>query len=63
MPRAITTFQSVGLDPIAAPTDFQSYITKGYLIAPNTQSMKMSELAIHEYIGTIWINLKIHLNN
>ena len=56
MPRAMMIFQDVGLNPIPAPTDYHSYIHKCYTSPIN--SFVNSQLAIHEYIGLVWIKLK-----
>ena len=53
MPRAMKLFKDVGLNPIAAPTDFHGKYLP-LLIAPNINSLGLSRIAIHEYLGIIW---------
>jgi len=56
MPRAMEIFHSVGLNPIAAPTDFRTgHSTYKYL--PNLESLNNSQTAIHEYLGILWQKL------
>lgn len=55
MPRSIATFESQGMNPIPAPTEFisrQNIFAAQYL--PTPRHMLNSELAIHEYIGMLW---------
>lgn len=54
MPRAIKLFESLGLTPIAAPTDFRKKEHTGYLNAPDIGSLQNSKIAIHEYLGMLW---------
>ncbi|KAF2517536.1 envelope biogenesis factor ElyC [Flavobacterium salilacus subsp. salilacus] len=54
MARAIQTFKSQGLQPIAAPANFQ--IKKGprtvlYNWLPSYSKLKYTEKALHEYVG------------
>lgn len=59
MPRSIYSFQKVAPDLtiIASPTDFIYYYeTRKWL--PNTSSLHNNLLAIHEWIGLIWYNLR-----
>ena len=57
LPRAMFLFESVGLKPIPAPTDFRKYIVKSYLRMPDVEYLKISQMAIHEYIGLLWSRL------
>jgi len=54
MPRAIKLFESLGLSPVAAPTDFRKKEHTGYLKAPDIGSLNNSKVAIHEYLGILW---------
>lgn len=54
MPRAMKIFQSAGLEPIAAPTDFLSKKEGNYLQEPNAKEIRKTEVAMHEYIGIFW---------
>lgn len=60
MPRTMALFQHHGMNPIAAPADV---MTKGPQIRaftdllPNSDSLLMSEKAIHEYAGILWFRI------
>lgn len=54
MPRAMKIFESASLNPIAAPTDFQSKEDGDFLREPRAKEIRKTELAMHEYIGTLW---------
>jgi len=58
MPRAIALFQKEGLLPIAAPTDFKIETKNKILSIPNGGSLQKTEIALHEYIGTLWSKLR-----
>ncbi|MDT8337931.1 MAG: ElyC/SanA/YdcF family protein [Sulfurimonas sp.] len=58
MPRAIMLFESLGLNPVAAPTDFHKKEHSGYLKAPDIDALEDSKMAIHEYLGILWSFLK-----
>ena len=58
MPRAMMLFKSLGMHPIAAPTNFYRSEFRGYLRVPSAHSLFISTLAIHEYIGMAWAKLK-----
>ena len=59
MPRAMLLFQEEGLNPIAAPTNFQkSDYHHSYIKRPSAESIDRSRMAIHEYIGILWVKLK-----
>lgn len=57
MPRAMLLFQSTGLNPIAAPTDFHSSQYSYYSYSPSASSIVISKIAIHEYLGIIWAKI------
>ncbi len=61
MPRSMMIFQSLGLNPIPAPTDFYKDKDSTYFEAPSIDSFKVSQVAIHEYIGILWVKLKSFL--
>ncbi len=63
MPRSIMLFRSLGLNPIPAPTNFYKNEFKGYLRTPNIYSFYKSKIAIHEYIGILWVKLKQKVSN
>jgi uncharacterized SAM-binding protein YcdF (DUF218 family) len=58
MPRAMSLFHQVGINPIPAPTQYvgrkeQSEIPAyGYL--PSGRYLMYSEMALHEWIGQLW---------
>lgn len=53
MPRAIKLFKDLGLNPIAAPTDFKSGKIN-FLSYPSAGSIRKSQNAIHEFLGMAW---------
>lgn len=59
MPRAIALFKKLGLNPIAAPTQYfrdnGAQTFKRYF--PNSNYLIMSDIAIHEYLGQLWAKL------
>ncbi|OGT23193.1 MAG: hypothetical protein A2342_01640 [Gallionellales bacterium RIFOXYB12_FULL_54_9] len=60
MNRALMHFRRVGLDPIPAPSDFHLKKFKHNLrtVFPGLESLRMSQMAIHEYLGTLFLILK-----
>lgn len=58
MPRAMLLFESLGMHPIAAPTNFHKEKFVGYLRAPKPIYLHVSSVAIHEYIGLFWSKIK-----
>ncbi|MFK5938351.1 MAG: ElyC/SanA/YdcF family protein [Sulfurimonas sp.] len=58
MPRAMMIFKSLGLNPIAAPTSFYKSEFKGYLRAPKPRYFYISTIAMHEYIGMLWVKIR-----
>lgn len=54
MPRAYKIFSSLGLNPIAAPTDYHAIGESGWLRMPDGDSLRESDIALHEYYGLIW---------
>lgn len=58
MPRAMLLFKSLGMHPIAAPTNFYKNDVKEYLQAPTLSCFENSSRAIHEYIGIIWTKIR-----
>jgi len=59
MPRAMILYKSLGMHPIAAPTNFYKTDTTSYLKLPNIHAFFIAKIAIHEYLGIIWVNLSI----
>ncbi|MCK9453665.1 MAG: YdcF family protein [Sulfurimonas sp.] len=58
MPRSMRLFESLGLNPIAAPTDFHKDETSSYFAEPDIGSLENSKIAIHEYLGILWSIVK-----
>ncbi len=57
MPRAIELFNKHGLNPIPAPTNF--FLNNSRIISlPNGNNLYKSQIAFHEYIGTLWNKIK-----
>jgi uncharacterized SAM-binding protein YcdF (DUF218 family) len=62
MRRSVLTFKRMGLDPIPAPADF---MTKGAFqlgvgtLLPSPMALELSQTAIHEYLGTLWLTIKV----
>lgn len=57
--RALAVLKHRGLKPIPVPTDYQ--MPKKWRTAelrPSPQSLLVSDLAIHEYVGAVWYRLK-----
>ncbi len=54
MPRAHKIFTSLGLNPIAAPTDYHAVGESEWLHTPNGGSLKGSDKAFHEFYGLTW---------
>ncbi len=56
MPRAMMLFKNMGMNPVAAPTDFKGK-NESLLSAPRIVSFEKSQIAIHEFLGSAWANL------
>lgn len=56
MPRAMMLFESLGMHPIPAPTDFHAGDT--FYLQPKVIFLRNSTMAIHEYIGMIWAKIR-----
>ncbi len=54
MPRAMLLFRSLGMHPIAAPTNYYKSEFRGYLRAPEPLYFYISSVAVHEYLGILW---------
>ncbi len=57
MPRAMMIYESMGMHPIAAPTDFVKGERYELLAAPSIVALYKTKRAIHEYVGILWSNL------
>ncbi len=61
MPRSMALFRQVGLDPIAAPTDYYVRSNGSQYIwswLPNVGALENSERAVYEYLGLAWGRLR-----
>ena len=58
MPRAMMLFESLGMHPLAAPTNFYKRDFRGYFRVPNAYSFVNSSLALHEYVGMLWAKIR-----
>jgi len=59
MPRALKLFKKYGLNPIVAPTNF--LVEKSNLTTfPNGRDLHKSEIAFHEYLGSVWNQIKYY---
>ena len=61
MPRAIMTFKALGMHPIAAPANAIVIKNDAGLrpFWPNSKSLHLTSIALHEYIGMIWYQLRL----
>lgn len=58
MPRAMGLFEHLGMHPIAAPTQYLGYRYDFALwCVPNANSLIVSDIALHEYLGIIWAKM------
>ena len=71
MTRSMNSFKKQKLDPIAAPADFSYGYYKSFHFPvnrpliyyfPNAKSVMNSNLALYEYLGLCWYNLKTLFN-
>lgn len=60
MRRSLVTFRRLGLNPIPAPADFfMKEIPIGFrTFLPTAQNLMMTQAAIHEYLGLLWLTVK-----
>ncbi len=58
MPRAYAIFRANGLNPVAAPTDYYAVGGSEWLQMPDSDGLKESERAFHEYLGQLWERIK-----
>ena len=61
LPRAVSVFTKLGMNPIPAPADFKVQRKGRYTIVnyfPHINELQKSDLAIHEYVGRVWYFLK-----
>lgn len=58
MPRAMKIFTNIGLQPIAAPADFNDKDDDSINSFFQGKQLHKTEKALHEYIGWFWITVK-----
>lgn len=58
MPRSMKLFQKAGLNPIAAPTDFNQAGESGFLSILQSRQLQNTEHAWHEYFGMLLYKLQ-----
>ena len=58
MPRSMMLFKSLGLNPVAAPTNFYKDEFDGYFRLPTVDDFYKSQIAMHEYLGILWAKLR-----
>lgn len=56
MPRSMSIFKNLGLNPEAAPSDFITQ--QGYWWRLDANNLLFSQRAIHEYVGQLWFQIK-----
>jgi len=60
MPRAMRQFRDKGLRPIPSPCEFKAravpHLYKCFV--PDASALFDSQLAIHEYLGMLWMTVK-----
>jgi uncharacterized SAM-binding protein YcdF (DUF218 family) len=55
MPRAMQLFQRAGVNPIAAPADFNRPEEDGMSSIFRSEHLEKTEQAFHEYLGLLWM--------
>ena len=61
MPRSMGLFKKLGMNPIAAPTDFASLSSESWVPSsfyPSAGGLRKAELAVHEYLGLAWAKVR-----
>lgn len=60
MPRAMKMFERFGAAPVPCPCDFRTLKQMNYFseFLPKSANLYASTLAIHEYIGMFWMDVK-----
>jgi uncharacterized SAM-binding protein YcdF (DUF218 family) len=57
MPRAMAIFHEEGLYPYAAPTYHMAKHSSAAVFIPDSGGLKNSEVAMHEYVGKLWLEI------
>jgi len=60
MSRAVQHFKAIGLSPISCPCDFATRLPPPVYswFIPSESALSLSQHAIHNYVGSIWLFLK-----
>ena len=58
MPRAMMLFESLGMHPIPAPTNYAKGAFNGYFKGLSLGAFHTSQIAMHEYLGMLWAKLR-----
>jgi len=58
IPRAMMIFESLGMHPIAAPTNYYKEDFSGFLRKPSVHAFYISTISMHEYFGMVLAKVK-----
>jgi uncharacterized SAM-binding protein YcdF (DUF218 family) len=61
MPRSAALFEASGVHALPCPADFRGKASAGFSLANygcDTESLTRSTMAIHEYLGLLWLRLR-----
>lgn len=58
LPRIMQLFNTFDVNAIPAPTHFYRDTSSGYFSIPSIHALYISHIAIHEYLGILWLKLK-----
>jgi len=61
MPRAMRVFKAFGINAVAAPADYRGrYLDYKHPSSwlPGAASLKITQIALHEYYGMVWYKFK-----
>ncbi len=64
MPRSVSLFKKLGMKPLPAPTAHQVKEPQGRgpsTFFPRPDSLRKAEIAVHEYLGSIWSRIRGHI--
>ncbi len=61
MPRSVSLFEKLGMKPVPAPTSHQVKERQGMspaMFFPSPDNLRKAEIAVHEYLGSIWARIR-----